>query len=276
MNSRLLTIYCLLALFPFPVLAEEEKVGNPAFDNADSLFYHARKGMLDEVREDLTTQPEQLTQLDIYKRTPLFYSAKSGRAEVTDLLLAQKGVRTDLLDSYGYSALHWPAMYGHVEVLKVFGKHGVDVDQPSKEGVTPLHEATGNGYSNAHNKHAEVVALLLKLGADVNAKDDSGRTPLIHSAGLPGKLPAMRVLLDTPGIQIDQADDNGSTALHNAAGLLNVEKVKLLLEKGADRTVEDEDGHTPAAQLRSMESLLTGREQAQKSYEAVLKLLEGE
>lgn len=47
------------------------------------------------------------------------------------------------------------------------------------------------------------------------------------------------------GAEIDPLDENISTPLHLAAIGNNVEVVRVLLEKRADRTVRDQDGLTP-------------------------------
>ncbi|XP_043228197.1 ankyrin repeat domain-containing protein SOWAHA-like [Amphibalanus amphitrite] len=72
----------------------------------------------------------------------------------------------------GYTALHWAAKNGNLDVIKLIaGTHGVDVDSASHGGYTPLHVAMQYG-------HEDVFDLLVHTyGADPNVRDHSGKKP---------------------------------------------------------------------------------------------------
>ena len=53
------------------------------------------------------------------------------------------------------------------------------------------------------------------------------------------------LLLDRDPLLLDAVDGEGQTALHYAASCAHADLVTLLLERGADRTLEDGDGLTP-------------------------------
>ncbi len=82
------------------------------------------------------------------------------------------------------------------------------------------------------------VALLLDAGADVNTTDATGRTPLMFAQ------PKYIGALLAAGAQINAQDDDGETALMKAAGSADIDKVKVLLENGADRVITDYDGQS--------------------------------
>ena len=65
---------------------------------------------------------------------------------------------------------------GHAKVVSLLlGKEGVDVNQATDDGDTPLYIASEKG-------HTEVVSLLLgEEGVDVNQATDDGATPLLLS-----------------------------------------------------------------------------------------------
>lgn len=70
------------------------------------------------------------------------------------------------------------AQYGELEKVEKFIHRGMDVRD--KSGYTALHYAARNG-------HVEVCKLLLKNGADVNATTKSGGATALHRAATAGK-----------------------------------------------------------------------------------------
>ena len=73
----------------------------------------------------------------------------------------------------GYTALHWAAKSGNLNVVKLLaGGYCVPVNQKSHGGYTPLHLACQFG-------HSEVFDILIKAyGADSHLRDNSGRKPI--------------------------------------------------------------------------------------------------
>jgi hypothetical protein len=83
-------------------------------------------------------------------------------------LLAEAGAT---LQPPGWTALHYAAFGGHVEVCRyLLGRH-VDIDARSPNGTTPLMMAARQG-------HLEAVRLLLWEVADPEAKNEAGLTAL--------------------------------------------------------------------------------------------------
>ncbi|KAM3424870.1 hypothetical protein BST61_g6847 [Cercospora zeina] len=107
---------------------------------------------------------------------------------------------------------------------------------------SPLHQAV-------RRRTAQAVALLIHKGADVNAKNASGTTPLLMAANQwRGKLSdqqegMLRYLLDAEKIDLDAKGGTlGRTALHHAAAAGCAVALDMLLESGADKTVQDKNG----------------------------------
>ena len=73
----------------------------------------------------------------------------------------------------GYTALHWAAKRGNLNVVKLLaGSYSAHVNAKSNGGYTPLHLASRFG-------HQDVVDLLVETyGADQHLRDNSGRKPI--------------------------------------------------------------------------------------------------
>ena len=74
-------------------------------------------------------------------------------------------------DQYGFNALHYASIRGHLEISELLTSSGADVNIRTSYGFTALHQASGNG-------HLEIVQLLLCQGADISFRDNGGSTAL--------------------------------------------------------------------------------------------------
>ncbi|KKO97610.1 ankyrin repeat domain-containing protein [Trichoderma harzianum] len=126
--------------------------------------------------------------------------------------------------------------YGHLAVVKLLVKRGVDIEAKDGSGRTPLLLAAENG-------HEAIVKLLAKKGADIKAKDRDGQTPLLLAAENGHE--AIVELLAEKGADIEAKNGYGQTPLSWAAEDGHGAIVELLVEKGADIEAKDKDGRTP-------------------------------
>lgn len=92
----------------------------------------------------------------------------------------------------------------------------------------------------------DLLELLLEAGADVNGVNEYKDTALMHAAGL-GKIQGVLRLLDR-GATVDAREQRvGMTALMDAAQSGHTEVVDLLIARGADPELVDNDGKSAAA-----------------------------
>jgi len=98
---------------------------------------------------------------------------------------------------------------GLVKVVNKLIAAGIDVNQSSEDGVTPLFIAALIG-------HIEVVLALIAANSDVNLAESNGVTPLLIAA-CKGHHEVVAALITAPGIMVNQAENNGVTPLLIAA-----------------------------------------------------------
>jgi ankyrin repeat protein len=164
----------------------------------------------------------------------LAIAMRRGFPEIVESLVRHTGTGT------GDTALHVAARAGdaaEIERLLAAGSEaGAEVDSENRIGYTPLMEAAREGRS-------EAVSRLLEEGADPEHRGNAlgmGMTAL-HLAADRDQAEVARTLLSR-GVAVDAGNAQGTTALAWALGEGAHETAKVLLDGGADPTVEDQNG----------------------------------
>jgi ankyrin repeat protein len=125
------------------------------------------------------------------------------------------------------------AEWGRLEVVRLLLDAGADPDCRASDygGWTPLHLALHAGHGPA--PYAEVAEFLIEWGATVD----------LWAAAAAGDLERLCAVLDGDPAAVKARGPNEGTPLHFAA---TAEVVRELLARGADLTVRDTYGRTPA------------------------------
>ncbi len=166
----------------------------------------------------------------------------------------EAGTDVNTSDSRSLTALHMASYKGHQQLVKYLIDQGADVNAADAKSLTALHMA-------AYNGHSDTVKLLIRSGATVDCRDSEGKTPLIHAST--GPFAATVTTLVDAGADVNAKDATESfTPLMMAAGLGQPEVVQLLLENGADKTIEDDDSDTALDHARN------------GGHDAIVKMLE--
>lgn len=165
---------------------------------------------------------------------PLGDAAKSGDATVVAKLL-EDGADPNEAYNFG-TALHWAAMNGHTEVVRILADYGADLEASSDMLGTPLHAAT-------NRNRPDVIEVLIEHGAEVDALDKDNRTPL-HIAAKNGNEQSTKLLIragaDVNFSRVGQGDNayklGEQTPLHVALHDKHPQVASLLKEAGATPT----------------------------------------
>lgn len=170
------------------------------------LEYAAKKGYVDIVKAlKLKAKSD-----DINKA--LILAAEAGYAAVVKELVQAKP-KKDTIDK----ALVLAANAGNVSVVIELIKAGANVNHADEQGYTAFIGIITYPYktTEAWKKiRAEAAECLLKAGVDVNYvnKSPDGDTPLIRAIKN-HDIDAVKIILNTPGINVNRANNYGSTPL---------------------------------------------------------------
>ena len=157
---------------------------------------------------------------------PVAEAAERGDLNTLRTLL-REGADVNAAQGDGMTALHWAALHGDAEMVRVLMYAGSHIESTTRlGGYTPLHLASKDG-------HVDAVAALLVAGGNANALTTTGVTPL-HFAAAAGNPGALAALLEH-GAELDAPEmAHGQTPLMFAAAGGRLEAVETLLAADAD------------------------------------------
>jgi ankyrin repeat protein len=171
----------------------------------------------------LAVSPAAVNEPDKLKGTPLHYAAIYGSAEAVRILLSA-GADTKARNQAGATPLIYAAW--SFEKTRLLVEHGAEVNRAENDGMTPLIVA-----ASAHG-NINTVRYLIDKGADVRALGGLHGNALLRSALMSD--PAILQTLLAHGADAHLADAAGFGPLHNVTAYPDCERVRLLLAAGAD------------------------------------------
>lgn len=120
----------------------------------------------------------------------------------------------------------------HFGVAEVLLNHGANVNARDNQGQTPF-------YLLARAGNMRMIQLFLNFNVNLATLDDRGSSFLFPAFEYNDNLEVLQLLIDL-GLDVDHADSSDSTLLHwGCRGLLEYEKIKLLLKNGARTRAPD-------------------------------------
>ncbi|KLT22609.1 ankyrin repeat domain protein [Wolbachia endosymbiont of Armadillidium vulgare str. wVulC] len=203
-----------------------------------------------------------------FEWTALHWAAEKGNVEIV-LKLIEKGASVNQFGSCGWTALHLAAANGNIEIIKILVKNRANVNQKNVAKLTALYEAV-------RNRHKEVTKFLLLNGADVK-ENGACEVNVLHLAIMKNDKEMVECIIENDKNirgDINMTDAFGRTPLYLAATNNYTSLLEILLQNGADDNIEDRlSGFTPlhiaviSGSLQAVELLL-------KHNKAKLKFLE--
>ncbi|MEM7553771.1 MAG: ankyrin repeat domain-containing protein [Cyanobacteria bacterium P01_A01_bin.84] len=209
--------------------------------------------------------------------TLAYVAGKVNNPEIIRLLL-QSGCNINSTDNMGETALVNACLHGNDAVVNVLLDAGADVNQPRKDGLTPLLAAlsipqmrealsgleVGEGNANVRQSMISIIEVLADKGSNLNIRTSLGGTALM-SAAESGYLDIVQVLI-SKGADVNAVEDLSQPhhihpllqgmeeslaerCQHKTALIIATEKghtniVDALLKAGADFTIADKNNRT--------------------------------
>jgi len=160
---------------------------------------------------------------------PLLLAVHNQNVEMVKFLLSKKA--NPNLCSTNSSPVHEAVRVHNQAILEIVLGAGGNINLTTDFGKTPLHMAI-------QEDHEALVDFLVSKKADTKAKND-GKVGCIHFAAAGTSLKIMEKFLAMKEVNIDEKNGNGKTALHVATEKNNIDMIKVLLNKGADKSQKD-------------------------------------
>jgi uncharacterized protein len=185
--------------------------------------------------------------------TALTYAIQNKDPKIVKALLEKADV--NLQDDAGNSPIHLAVKNEKDEIFDWLLEKNADVNVGGAAGKTKNQTAL---YAAVLRDREELARRLIERGANPNIADSGGAFPLSEAVAKAGANPAMVKLLLDAGANVNAQEANKGTALIYAASNKSIapqtraEIVRLLLDKGADKTALDwakESGHKDTAEI---------------------------
>ena len=182
---------------------KEENTPSPSKDSASASSSQTNSGS-DNTQSfgQSFSAPEGAASLASHEPV-LIDVASQGNDQETQRLL-EAGVKPNIADERGWTALMMATLHGHTPVVRLLLKKGADVNFSNSTGGTALMMAALQGQD-------DILHLLLDSGAGVDIQDAKGWTALMYAARN-GYASTVEILLSN-GAEVNLKNNEGRTAL---------------------------------------------------------------
>lgn len=206
---------------------------DPTSSIEDDFLLLVKEGNYDEVLNYLNHYDIDLEYINEEHDdcTALVIAASEGYFNICQLLI-EKGANMYAGNSANWNPLMLACAYGHYQLVEYFISVGMDINLHNANGCTALMISCVRG-------HVPIVQLLIRFGVEINAFNLTNHTAVIVSSWY-GYAYITFVLLNCDA-NINCATLDGKTPLIWATEYGHTTTVQLLLERGADPFIKDNE-----------------------------------
>jgi serine/threonine-protein phosphatase 6 regulatory ankyrin repeat subunit B len=248
------------------IIEKGETRVNHSSSSRTALGVACSKGY-DDLARKLLARGAKVGSRDVHGRTAVYYAAMNGHSELVKLLV-DNGANINLQDYNGVSPFLAASTNGHLNVMRQLIQKGADIHQLDKDGNCALFKASSNNHLYAaralivkgvhrqlskyttppifvalKNDSSHLARLLIKKEIDVNITSGIEELTILHVAISEGKTDIAKLLIDR-GADITLQNANGQTPFYVACLYGHIRIVELLIENKVDMT-PDKGGKTP-------------------------------
>lgn len=214
-----------------------------------SEFMGAVRHLVSEYKErganffELKDTQNVLLELLSKYRSGLFGEREMIEKDINFLL--EEGANINAMDKDG-SALIVAVKRGYKNIVKLLLDKGADVSLRDEDGATVLNILAQSHLFSPQEKIKIISHILDKDPTLANVQDNEGRTALMSAISPLFKLDVVKAILEKT-TDINLQNNKGETALMIACKSGYSEAVRVLLEKGANPNIADNNSHYPLA-----------------------------
>ncbi|KAL1487946.1 hypothetical protein ABEB36_015329 [Hypothenemus hampei] len=218
---------------------------NIEFTHPPFREYFAAKGLIHwigkwtEKSQSVLTQRQKQNQEYFLKEILLKDDYTVIRALLNAKLLKDKITNIQLQEEYYNTGILFQAARENNVGIASFvldNFKDANVDVTNNYNMTVLHRATESG-------SLDMIQFLVGKSANVEAIDNYGNT-VLHNAATSDNLDTVKFLVNKKNVNINAKNNENNTVLHLAVKNGRCDIVQFLLKKGADVTLENENGAT--------------------------------
>ena len=162
------------------------------------------------------------------KLTPEFSLSEEEKSQNTEILKNFINAKTQIDNQ---TALHYASFRGNIKIIKLLLANYAEINALSSNGYNMIHKAAQG------NKPSAIIFFNKKYGMSLEATDENLMNAL-HLASANGMDNSVIFLLSL-GLDPNIKDKYGYTALHYAVKKNHTRIIKKLLQRGADRNIEE-------------------------------------
>lgn len=180
-----------------------------------------------------------INQKDDRGLTPLHRAIHANDTNLFNELL-EAGANPNLANTQEFTPLMMAVSEGNTYMIRYLLEKGAAINAFNEYGNTALHEAIMHSY---HGYQEEVIQILLNAGANLEIENNERLTPWLYAVCM-DRIDVVRKFLELE-INVNVTNTKGNSALIIAAKEHNKGIVQLLLSKGADSNLKNDQGSTP-------------------------------